>query len=212
MFPILRRCRLLVLAACLLAATGLARASNAQILLVFGDSLSSGYHMDSEQSWPALLQQRLQESGQSIRVVNASRKGETTEGGLKRLQAALDSNQPNWVVLELGANDGLKMQPLDEMKKNLAEMVAMIRAAGATPILVSMELPPSYERRYASGFSSAFFDTARETGSPLVPFLLRKVVDQPELFFPDHLHPTAEAQSKLLDVVWPVVAPLLPRP
>ncbi|HJW24465.1 MAG TPA: arylesterase [Rhodocyclaceae bacterium] len=179
-------------------------------LLVFGDSLSSGYGMDSYESWPALLQERLQKSGYAVEVINASRKGETSGRGLERLQNVLDSRRPTWVLLALGANDGLNQSPVGIMKKNLVQMVQMIRASGATPILIGMELPPTYDRRYAMAFRAAFAETAQETATPFVPFLLRNIVETPEYYFmADHLHPSAEAQPRLLDVVWPVVAPLL---
>lgn len=212
MFPLLSLGRCLFLAALLLSLTGLSRASDTQTLLVFGDSLSSGYRMDSRQSWPALLQRRLEGSGRAIRVINASRKGETTQGGLERLPAALDTYRPRWVLLELGANDGLRQHSLASIKRNLVDMVTMIQSSGALPILVSMELPPGYDPVYALGFRTAYLETAQDTKVPLVPFLLQKLIHRPDLFFPDRRHPTPAAQAQLLDVVWPVVDPLLAPP
>ncbi|MGE5491824.1 MAG: arylesterase [Actinomycetota bacterium] len=188
-----------------LALAALAHAGDGKILLVFGDSLSSGYRIDAKASWPALLERRLQDSGRPVKVVNGSRKGETSEGGRRRLPDVLGKVQPDWVILALGANDGLRRKPLDVLAANLQDMIAMIRASGATPILVGMKLPPDYEPRYAADFSAVYSNVASQTGTPLVPFLLRDVVGRPELFMPDRLHPTAEAQGKLLDVVWPVL-------
>lgn len=202
----------LCLASLLALFTNIAGAVEQRSLVVFGDSLSSGYGMDWSESWPALLQERLQKSGYAIKVINASRKGETSGGGLERLQNVLDSHRPTWVLLALGANDGLNQSPVDIMKSNLVQMVQMIRTSGATPILIGMELPPTYDRRYATAFRTAFAQTAQETATPFVPFLLRAIVENPGYYFmADHLHPTAEAQRRLLDVVWPVVAPLLPE-
>lgn len=188
-----------------LVLTALAHAGDGKTLLVFGDSLSSGYRIDAKASWPALLEKRLQDSGRPVRVVNGSRKGETSEGGRRRLSDVLGKVQPDWVILALGANDGLRRKPLDALAANLQDMIAMIRARGAMPILVGMKLPPDYEPRYAADFSAVYSDVASQTGTPLVPFLLKDVVGRPELFMPDRLHPTAEAQGKLLDVVWPVL-------
>lgn len=189
----------------------LAKAAEERSLLIFGDSLSNAHGIGIGDSWPVLLQQRLHENHQAVRVINASRRGETSEGGLKRLEAVLEKHRPTWVLVELGANDGLLMRPLEELKSNLVQMLQMIQARGATPILVAMELPPTYEHRYAEGFSTVFAEAARETGTTLVPFLLRDIVKHPDLFQADHLHPSAEAQPRLLDVVWPVIDPLVTR-
>jgi len=187
----------------LLAAT--AFAGDGRTLLVFGDSLSSGYRIDARESWPALLERRLQEAGRPLRVVNGSRKGETSEGGRRRLPETLRKFQPDWVILALGANDGLRRKPLEALSTNLADMIAMIRASGAMPILVGMRLPPDYEPRYAADFSTVYAEIAKRTNTPLVPFLLKDIVGRPDLFLPDRLHPSAEAQAQLLDVVWPVL-------
>lgn len=174
-------------------------------LLVLGDSLSSAYRMHAWETWPALLEKRLLQSGTPMRVINASRKGETANGGRERLQGVLDQHRPNIVILALGANDGLRKQPLDRLTYNLSEMVRMVRKSGGTPVLVGMKLPPSFERTYAEGFSRVFEQVAADTQTPFVPFLLLHVVGDPDLFFPDRRHPRAEAQPRLLDVVWPVL-------
>ncbi|RZI43914.1 arylesterase [Herbaspirillum sp. HC18] len=180
--------------------------ANERLILVFGDSLSSGYHLNVEDSWPALLNKRLQETGHDLRIVNASRKGETTAGGRNRLAAALDEYRPTFVILELGANDGLRRQSLGTMQENLNEMLRMILAKGSTPILVGMKLPPDFDPAYRDQFSAVFARTAEETRTPFVPFLLEEVVENPNLFLADRLHPNAAGQPKLLDVVWPVLS------
>jgi acyl-CoA thioesterase I len=180
-----------------------------RLVLVFGDSLSSGYHIDVKESWPALLDKRLQESGFNLHVVNASRKGETTDGGRSRLAEVLNEHRPALVILALGANDGLRKKPLTAMKENLNEMLSMVRANGGTPILVGMKLPPDFDAKYAEDFSNVFAQTAAQTHTPFVPFLLQDVVGDPSLFLFDRLHPSAAAQRKLLDAVWPVLSETL---
>lgn len=194
--------------ALLLLATA-AHAGDERLLVVFGDSLSSGYRIDASKSWPALLEKRSQAAGSPVRVINASLKGETSEGGRRRLPDVLGKHRPAFVILALGANDGLRRKPLASLKKNLLEMVAMVRQSGGTPILVGMMLPPEYEPAYAQAFSAVFAQVAEQTGTPFVPFLLKEVVGHSELFLADRLHPNAEAQPKLLEVVWPVLSPAL---
>ena len=205
-----RLVRLVGLLGLLLAPT-FPQAATEQTLLVIGDSLSSGYHMESSRSWPALLERRLHESGRAIRVINASRKGDTSNVGRDRLPGALNQYRPDWVIIELGANDGLRGQSLEQLRRNLGEMVALSRASGATPILVGTRLPPDVDPEYARRYSSVFVSAARDTGSALVPSLMETVIDHPDLFLWDHLHPSAEAQPRLLDVVWPVLDAALPR-
>lgn len=196
--------RLLGLAIFFLLATA-SHASDELTIVVFGDSLSSGYHMDINKSWPALLERRLQDSGWQVRILNASRKGETSEGGRKRLPEILNNYRPALVILALGANDGLRGKSLITLRNNLRDMVTMVMKSGAMPILVGMRLPPNYDSKFAEDFYAVFAQTAQQTGTPFVPFLLKDVVEHPELFLADHLHPNTEAQPKLLDVVWPVL-------
>lgn len=186
-----------------------AHAGSELTILIFGDSLSSGYGIDTRGSWPALLEKRLHDSGQEIQVINASRRGETSDGGRRRLPDILDKYHPDWVILELGANDGLRRKPLDNLRRNLYEMLNMIKASGATPVLVGMELPPNYAPPYGSDFGVVFSETARRSETLFVPFLLKNVVGHPELFLPDHLHPNEGAQPRLLEVIWSVLGPAL---
>ncbi|MGE5467391.1 MAG: arylesterase [Ignavibacteria bacterium] len=191
---------------------GSAHAADSPVLLVVGDSLSSGYRIDTENSWPVLLEQRLQASGRTVRVVNASRKGATAEDGRKRLKALLARNQPRWVILELGANDGLRRGSLSSLRNNIDNMLAMVRSSGAVPILVGMRLPPNYDSAYANEFAALYVRMARESDTVLTPFLLERIANHPELFQADHLHPNAEAQPLLLESVWASVdAVISPR-
>lgn len=178
-------------------------------LLVLGDSLSSAYRMFESETWPALLEERLQRTGFEIEVINASRKGETSRGGKERLDQALVEFQPEIVIIALGANDGLRKYPLNDLKANLTQMVAAVRQSGGVPVLVGMKLPPDFDQDYAARFSQVFEQVAAETDTPFVPFLLQQVVGNPDLFLPDRLHPRAEAQPRLLDEVWPAVTAAL---
>ena len=177
-------------------------------VLVFGDSLSAGYGIRPEAAWPSLLQGRLKEKRLDYSVANHSISGETTAGGRSRLAASLEKSKPAVVIVALGANDGLRGLPVKEMQANLTAMVQAIQQAGAKPLLVGMRLPPNYGP-YAQQFEEAFQNMAKTSRTPLVPFLLEGMVDQPKLFQPDMLHPTAEAQPRLLDNVWPALQPLI---
>lgn len=177
-------------------------------LLVLGDSLSAGYGLRSEQAWPALLAQRLAERKADYNVVNLSISGETTAGGRTRLPAALARHRPALVILALGANDGLRGLPVRQMQDNLHAMITASRQAGARVLLIGMRLPPNYGP-YAQAFHSAFADLARTERVAWLPFLLEPIADSTGLFLPDNLHPTAEAQPRLLDHVWRALQPLL---
>ncbi len=180
----------------------------ARNILVFGDSLSAGYGIPLEAAWPSLMQRRLKDSRSDYSVVNQSISGETTAGGRSRLPEALARHKPAIVILALGANDGLRGLPLGQMQDNLQTMVSQARRSGARVVLVGMRLPPNYGP-YASQFETVFAQVARENRLPQVKFLLDGIADQPALFQADGLHPTAAAQGRILDNVWPVLSPLL---
>ncbi len=200
---------ILILCSLLLLA-GPARAQDdAPVLLVFGDSLSAGYRLDEEEGWVALLAARLAGEGANVRVVNASVSGETTDGGLARLPAALDTHKPAIVILELGGNDGLRGLPVANIKRNLLQMVALSQAAGARVILAGIQIPPNYGPRYTGPFTSQYQEIAEEMDLPLIPFLIDGIPQQPELMQDDGIHPRAEAQGLVLENVWPVLAPVL---
>lgn len=183
----------------------------AEKILVFGDSLSAGYGIALQQSWPSLLAERMQREKLPFTVVNASISGETTAGGRSRLPAALKAHQPRLVILALGANDGLRGLPTETMRANLDAMVAAARAAGAQVLLVGMRLPPNYGPDYTRRFAAAFADTAHQHKLTLLPFLLEPIALDDSAYQPDRLHPTAAAQPRLLDHVWSALEPLLRR-
>ncbi len=183
----------------------------ARTVLVFGDSLSAAYGLAANQGWAYLLEQRIAQTGLDWHVVNASVSGETTAGGLRRLPEDLRRHKPSLVVIELGANDALRGQPIAAMRSNLEQMIRLARAAHAEVVLVGIMIPPNYGIDYAAEFRDLYATLAKKANVALVPFLLRGVVERPDLFQADQLHPTAAAQPMLLDNVWPVVEPLLRR-
>ena len=183
-------------------------AQAAKTILVFGDSLSAGYGIRSDAAWPALLAQRLQEKKLDYSVVNASISGETTSGGRTRIDAALAKHAPQIVILALGANDGLRGLPIATMRENLATIAGSAQKKKAQVLIVGQRLPPNYGA-YATEFHNAFGDVAKLQKTALVDFLLDGVATQANLFQADNLHPTAEAQPRLLDNVWRGLAPLL---
>lgn len=181
------------------------------VLLVLGDSLSAEYGLARDTGWVKLLEQRLaaQPSNQ-YSVVNASISGETTSGGLTRLPALLANHRPSVVVIELGANDGLRGLPLDLMRKNLRAMIDASLAAGARVLVVGMRIPPNYGRDYAERFFNVFGEVARQAKVGHAPFILDGIAEDLTLFQADRIHPTEKAQSRMLDNVWPHLQPLLP--
>ncbi|WP_084151225.1 arylesterase [Azohydromonas australica] len=205
----LTQCSLLALAAWL---PGTTVAKTPSVILVVGDSLSAEYGLRRGSGWVALLQQRLEREKLDARVVNASISGDTTAGGRTRLPALLKQHQPTHVILELGANDALRGQPLAQTEGNLKEMARAARAAGARVVLAGMQLPPNYGRRYGQEFAQLYARVAEEADAALVPFFLRNVADVADptaLFQADRIHPREEAQPLMLDNVWPVLKPLL---
>lgn len=180
-------------------------------ILVFGDSLSAAYGIRSEQGWVALLSQRLQAQGYGYEVVNASVSGETSGGGLQRLPRALQIHQPGVVILELGANDGLRGLPTAATKENLTKMVQLTQAGGARLLLVGIRIPPNYGPRYANEFADLYPGIAKQYHLPLVPFLLEKVALDPALMQEDGLHPNARGEPLVLDTLWQELEPLLKK-
>jgi acyl-CoA thioesterase-1 len=192
------------------AVGGAAGAGPSQVVLVMGDSLSAAYGLESpDQGWPALLQTRLKARGYDYTVVNASVSGETSGGGLTRFPQALASARPGIVILELGANDGLRGLPVSAMQANLGKMLDLAREAHARALLVSILLPPNYGKPYVEGFAAAYPALARRYKVPLSMFLLTGVADHPELMQADGLHPIAAAEPRVLDNLWPALEPLL---
>jgi acyl-CoA thioesterase-1 len=198
-----------MLAFLLAASSALATASAPRTVLVYGDSLSAGYGLKPGEDWPALLGQRLAREAPGWRVVNASVSGETTAGGLARIERALADHRPALVVVELGANDGLRGLPLDVARRNLDAIVAKAQAADAKVLLLGMQIPPNYGPEYTDQFVAMFTDVARERGAALVPFFLEPIATDRANFQDDNLHPTAATQPMLVDFLWPHVRKLL---
>ena len=196
---------------CLLALPGVAAYSASNPLLVLGDSLSAEYGLARGSGWVTLLERKLAAEKVDLPLVNASVSGETRSGGRSRLPALLRRHNPSIVIIELGANDGLRGLSLAATEANLKAMISAAQKAGARVLLVGMQLPPNYGPDYARRFAGMFPKVAREAGAGLVPFLLEGVADKAQFFQVDRLHPTAEAQSFMLNNVWPHLKPLLPQ-
>ncbi|WP_305842184.1 arylesterase [Photobacterium leiognathi] len=165
-----------------------------QTLLVLGDSLSAGYQMPAEKSWPALLPPLLEQQKQPTTIVNASISGDTSGNGLARLPALLEQHKPDFVLIELGANDGLRGFHPKILRNNLNQMINEIRKVGSQPLLMQIEVPPNYGKRYNELFRNTYPSLSEATNVPLLPFFLIDIIVKPELMMKDGLHPTAEAQ------------------
>lgn len=178
-------------------------------ILVMGDSLSAGYGLPGGKSWPSLLSERLKSERPDYAVINASISGETTSGGRSRLPAALKQHKPAVVILELGANDGLRGLPLNRMEDNLTTMIRDSQATGARVLILGMRIPPNLGPDYSRRFHQTYGELAKTHKTALEPFFLERVAANPDMFLPDALHPTAEAQPIILDTVWPALKQLL---
>ena len=189
----------------------MAPASEPPVLLVLGDSLSAGYGMDREKSWVSLLETRLNERGYSYRVLNSSISGDTSQGGLTRLPRLLERYQPEIVIIELGANDGLRGIDPAVTRANLSDMIARSQASGARVLLAGIRLPPNYGSAYLQQFESMYADLASEYQALLVPFFMDGVAMEPELLQADNIHPNEAGQPVLLENVWAVLEPALVR-
>lgn len=193
-----------------LICVGVQAQASQNTLMIFGDSLSAAYGVQTEEAWVALLKARLDEEGlDQWQVVNASISGETTDGGLRRLPKLLDENEPDIVIIELGGNDGLRGFPPQVIRRNLASMIEQVNEAGARALLVGMQIPPNYGQRYTSAFAEIYPELADEQDTELVPFFLDGIYDQEGMMQDDDIHPTAEAQGQLLENIWPVLEPML---
>ncbi|MGR5127560.1 multifunctional acyl-CoA thioesterase I/protease I/lysophospholipase L1 [Photobacterium swingsii] len=168
-------------------------------LMILGDSLSAGYNMRAEQSWPILLEPKLRQQGHDLTVVNASISGDTTGNGLARLPSLLDRHQPDYVIIELGANDGLRGFPPKTIRNNLAAMIEDIHATGAQSLLMQIQVPPNYGKHYSQLFSALYPELSQKYSSPLLPFFLEEVILKQEWMMDDGLHPKAEAQPWIAD-------------
>jgi acyl-CoA thioesterase-1 len=185
--------------------------ASAGTILVFGDSLSAGYGLPQQRGWASLLEKRLRDEDFSYQVANASVSGETTTGGAARIAGALKAHRPDIVVVELGANDGLRGLSVDLMRRNLESIIETSRLAKAQVLLVGMRLPPNYGTTYTEKFQQTYADLARTKKTAFVPFLLDGFAEDTRFFQSDRVHPTSEAQSMMLDTVWKGLKPLLRR-
>jgi acyl-CoA thioesterase-1 len=192
-----------------LALMCLAQGAAAGTVLIVGDSISAGFGLDTSKGWVALLQQRLEREGFDAKVVNASITGDTSAGGRARLAPLLAANKPELVVIELGGNDGLRGQPPAQLQQNLSAMIDSSRGVGAKVLLLGMQLPPNYGKRYTDAFAQVYPDLEAAKSVALVPSFLAGVGGVPELMQADGIHPALGAQGKLLDNLWPVLKPLL---
>jgi acyl-CoA thioesterase-1 len=180
-------------------------------IVAFGDSLTAGLGVPIEDAYPARLERRLRAEGYDYRVVNAGVSGDTTAGGLRRVDWALRS-RPAIAIVELGANDGLRGLPVPLMRANLAGIIERFQAAGVAVVLAGMKVPPNYGPDYSRTFAVVFSDLARRYRTPLIPFFLDGVAGVDALTQPDGLHPTSEGYRVIVDRIWPVLKPLLARP
>lgn len=179
-------------------------------ILLLGDSLSAAHNIPVNAGWPALLQARLTHMRPEYKLVNASISGATTADGLSRLPGLLKQYHPAIVMLELGANDGLRGLPLAEIRTNLAAMLEQCDESGAKVLLLGIELPVNYGPQYRDGLRAIYAELAKEHHAGLVPFLLRGIALHPELMQEDGLHPTAAAQPRVLENVSPALQKVLP--
>jgi acyl-CoA thioesterase-1 len=206
----------LIVGAALGLSLSLAATANAysapKTVLVVGDSLSAEYGIARGAGWVALLEQKMKSEKIDAKVVNASISGETTSGGKARLPALLGQHKPDLVVIELGANDGLRGLPVPSAEANLRAMIAAAQAQKARVLLVGMRMPPNYGRAYTERFFGMFQTVATSTKSPLVPFMLEGVADKPALFQQDRLHPTAQAHPIILNNIWPTFEKMVKQP
>jgi acyl-CoA thioesterase-1 len=178
------------------------------VVVVLGDSLSAGLGVAADEAFPARLQARLRADGYDYRVVNAGVSGDTTAGGLRRVDWVLRA-KPDVVVVALGANDGLRGLSPQAMRANLEAIVGRLQAAGARVLLAGMRLPPNYGADYTKEFEAVFPEVARRAKVPLMPFLLDGIAADPRLNQPDGIHPTAAGQQLIADRLWPYLRPLL---
>lgn len=174
-----------------------------------GDSLSAGYGIDLEQSWPSLLQKKLQTDNYPYRVVNDSISGNTTSNGLARLPQALKKNHPVITIIALGGNDGLRGLQITVIERNLNEMIKLAKESGSKVLVIGLRLPPNYGPAYTQAFENIFSDLEKRSDIAVIPFFLQDVDIDEGYFQSDRVHPTAKAQTKILNNIWPKLQPML---
>ena len=192
----------------LLALSLTATAVQAKTLLILGDSLSAGYGLSQQQSWVQLLQQKLDQQDSGWTLVNASISGETSGGGLARLPALLEQHKPDYVLIELGANDGLRGFPVPQLESNLNAMVTHIKQQQSKAVLMQIRIPPNYGPRYTTLFTDLYPKIAKEQQIPLWPFFMETIALKQQWMQADGLHPNLEAQTVIADLMLPLVSSL----
>ena len=185
--------------------TAQVQAAESPNILILGDSLSAGYGIDVDQSWAALLQQRLEEQGYEHRVVNASISGETTEGGRTQIENAIKTFSPKLIILALGGNDGLRGFPPARIKANLSSIAISAKASGADVVLLGIRIPTNYGARYTSAFEAVYPAVAEELDLLWIEFFMEGVALNDDLLQEDRIHPNEKAQPILLDNAWPII-------
>ncbi|HID7485729.1 TPA: multifunctional acyl-CoA thioesterase I/protease I/lysophospholipase L1 [Morganella morganii] len=178
-------------------------------LLILGDSLSAGYRLPAGEAWAAQLGQRWQQAGNGITLINGSISGNTAAQGLARLPALLEQHRPQWVLIELGANDGLRGLPLTQTRTDLQAAIDAAKAAGAKPLLMQIRIPPNYGKRYTERFSALYPALAQENAVPLIPFYMEAVITNPQWIQDDGIHPNAAAQPYVTDWMDKTLLPYL---
>ena len=181
----------------------------ADTVLVLGDSISAAYGIQREQGWVALLEQKLSSLDDNHLVVNASISGETTGGGLARLSTMLALHNPDILILELGGNDGLRGYPIERIQDNMTRMVGLAQTAGADVLILGMRIPPNYGRRYTEAFYNIYQSLGTNTDTRIIPFFMEGIGDKPELMQADGVHPTSQAQPRLLANVWQLLPKMI---
>lgn len=178
-------------------------------LLILGDSLSAGYRIPAEQAWATLLAERWQKKSPPILVINGSISGNTASQGLERLPTLLAQHKPDWVLIELGANDGLQGLSVEQLGITLQQIINQIEQNGAKPLLMQIRIPPNYGKRYTSSFEKVYPALAEKNHLPLIPFFMESVITKPEWIQPDGIHPTEQAQPTIADFMEKQLSPYL---
>ncbi len=180
-------------------------------ILVYGDSLSANYGIPIEAGWVSLLTQRINNQYTGYQIINTSISGETTLGGRNRIDQVLSTHKPNIIIVELGANDGLRGTSIQSIYDNLATIIQKSQRNNTRVLLVGMRLPPNYGATYTAKFQDTFTKLAKDYQIPLVPFLFEGFGERPDFFLPDRLHPNEMAQPKIVETIWPALEPLLTK-
>lgn len=182
---------------------------NNKLILVVGDSLSAGHGINPQRGWVSLLGQHIRQQGFDYRIINSSISGDTSANGLNRMSQLLESYQPHIVILELGGNDGLRGLSLGQMKKNLSAMIQQSQQKQAKVLLIGMQIPPNYGKRYTNAFHQIYIDLARQHEVVLLPFLLESIATDNSLMQQDGIHPNETAQTMIAENVWSYLRQML---